>query len=65
MLFFIAVVDGIKDSFFFVSELENPCLVFIGGPFNAKKKKKMQRNPIWNRETIKKENNTLQVFIQR
>ena len=26
--------------FFFVSELENPCLVFIGGPFNAKKKKK-------------------------
>ena len=40
MLFFIAVVDGIKDSFFFVSELENPCLVFIGGPFNAKKKKK-------------------------
>ena len=66
MLFFIAVVDGIKDFFFFfVSELENPCLVFIGGPFNAKKKKKMQRNPIWNRETIKKENNTLQVFIQR
>ena len=29
-----------KTLFFFVSELENPCLVFIGGPFNAKKKKK-------------------------
>lgn len=56
MLFFIAVVDGIKDSFFFffVSELENPCLVFIGGPFNAKKKKNAKKSNLEPRNNKKR-----------
>jgi len=66
MLFFIAVVDGIKDSFFFFFlKIGKSLPFFYWWDIQCQKKKKMQRNPIWNRETIKKENNTLQVFIQR